>query len=278
MKIYKLCYNNTPIYTIMDFVDSKSNYTCTLCLKEFKRESSLKKHYAICDVVCQTKAERKRTMQQDDENIAREISFDDLVAIVQNLVQKNAQLEKKVAGLEKWVNTKKKRIVIEEWLDKNVKSVIVWSKFIATHIRATEDQWNDFVSGDIKMVEMIQSILKVCFMNSDDSTRPIQAFNHKTNEIYVYSINKEKESGFGWQKMTPDEFCRVLMYIQKKIMERFVQWHAENASCPSKQMAKINSGLSDIPTDTESSAFPRLLSTVYNCVKREFKTVVEFDI
>ena len=275
----------------MDFTNystTSSKYKCQLCQQEFVRQTDLKHHSAVCDIMQQTKSERKRSLVRDEEteqDVSRAMPWDQMTAVVRELALKNARLEKKVAGLEKWVNTKKKRINVEEWLTKHVAPDQSWSKYIAAKICMTDDQWDDFATGDTKIFETIQRILQNSLTatsndeDEDEQNKPIQAFDHKNNEVYVYALTKEKE--LVWRKMTGDEFCRVLKFIQKKIMEKFIQWKTacDNSIVDSsKQLNKIMCGIAEIPTDNESPMYPKLLHTMYQSVKREFKSVVEFEL
>jgi len=265
---------------ITNSLTSNSKYKCQLCHEEFVKRSDFKLHHAVCEIKQQTKSERKSSLVRDNEKEQeRSMTWDQMIAIVQELALKNARLEKKIIGLEKWVDTKKKRINIEDWLKKNIITNQSWLKYIAAKICMTDDQWDDFASGDIKTFETIQRILQNSLTSNNDddkANKPIQAFDHKKNEVYVYALTKEKE--LAWRKMTGDEFCRVLKFIQRKIVEKFTKWTESRYNESSKRKNKIMCGLSEIPTDNESPMYPKLLNIMYQSVKREFKSVVEFEL
>ena len=259
---------------------------CNLCFQQFSNQSELKIHSPVCSILHQTKHERKRAIAKDEEesqDITRNISFAKLVEVVRELAAKNDRLEKKVAGLERWVNTKKKRVNIEEWLTKHVVPVQSWSPWAKAHFKFTDDNLDDFVSGDVTPVKLVESILMcgLCNNNDDDSdngikTMPIQAFAHKINEVYIYTKNKDKE--LVWRRFdAATDFRRLLMHIEKLISSKTLTWTNEN-TIEQKQMNLIVRHLAELPTNSNHTAFTRLMSMTYQWVKQEFKSVVEIEI
>lgn len=253
---------------------------CNLCFQQFATQSALKAHSPLCDLASQTKRERKRAVAKDEEeeqDKTLNLPYKELVFLVRELAAKNDKLEKKVAGLEKWVNTKKKRVNIEEWLTKHVVPPQSWSPWAKAHFEFTDDELDDFVNGgDISSVKLVENILKQGLRNSDYEAMPIQAFAHKLNELYIYTKNKEKE--LVWRRLDAMDFKRLLMHIQKLISNRVMAWINESNNLEQKQMNKIVQHLAEIPSDANHAAFSRLMSMTYQCVKQEFRSVIEIEI
>jgi len=273
---------------------------CHLCFQDFSRQCDLKNHTAVCNIIYENKRERKRGMvrdKEDGEDITKNITTSQLKLIVRGLCAKITELEKKTNSLEKWVNTKKKRIRPEDWLDKQSPPAQPWATWMVKNIRITDEQWDDFINKNIETVELIQDILRralFCSHNNDadeiddtDETEGDQASDEKRinpicgfdkqNELYIYV--KNKESKLVWRKMEPVDFRRLLMCVQKAICSKYKNWSDGNVKkISSKQLTHIMRGLSEIPTDESSHAYSKILGTVYKLVKQEFKSVIEFEI
>jgi hypothetical protein len=252
---------------------------CNLCFQQFATQSALKAHSPLCNLAYQTKRERKRAIIKDEEEEQDEtlnIPYKELVFLVRELAAKNDKLEKKVAGLEKWVNTKKKRVNVEEWLTKHVVPAQSWSPWAKAHFEFNDDDLDDFVTGNVFPVTLVENILTQGLNNGDYEAMPIQAFAHKLNELYIYTKNKEKE--LVWRRLDATDFKRLLMHIQKLISNRVMGWINDTNNLEQKQMNKIVQHLAEIPSDANHAAFSRFMRMTYQCVKQEFRSVIEIEI
>jgi len=250
---------------------------CNLCFQHFSNQTELKNHSAACSIMSLDKRERKRAIAKDEEeadDITRNISFANLVDLVRELATRNDKLEKKVASLEKWVNTKKKRVNIEEWLTKHVIPIQSWSPWATSHFRFTDDQLDDFVSNNVSAVRLVEAIL-IEGLDSDLTTMPIQGFSHKVNELHIYTKNQDKE--LVWRRLDATDFKKLLIFIQRMICNKVTTWMNETR-IEQKQMNQIMQHFAEIPSDQTHAAFGRFMSMMYQRVKQEFKSVVEFEI
>lgn len=275
-----------------------TGHQCMLCFQEFSQKKDLKAHEPICGLMYESKQERKRGIRRDEEHendITCKTTLTELICIVRTLARKNSELEKKVAGLEKWVNTKKKRIKPEDWLSKQILPHKSWGQWIIKRIRVSDEQWEDFINKDLSSLELVQAILSNGLnkgkpeyeaVNEEDEEEdneegkekhkaiPICAFD-KPNEIYIYARNKEKEGV--WRKMEQAEFCKLLAFIQKSICGKYIAWSKEN-KMDSKTTNQVMQSLSEIPSDESSAGYLKVFGTMYQCVKQEFKSLIEFEI
>ena len=151
---------------------------CSICDKKYTRKSSLEKHKILCDFQNRSKRE-KEIINEETNDIP---TYIELVKIVQELALKNEKLQEKMEKVEKWIEYKKKKINIVDWLNNNR---IPNKSF---------DEWIININVDITDIEYLmentifQTIHKVWDkeFNSEDIL-PISCFAQKQN-IFMFII------------------------------------------------------------------------------------------
>ena len=138
--------------------------------------------------------------------------------LVLELIKKNEKLEKDIIELQRWVNTKKKKIILIDWLNENIKSHLIFSEFIK-NIKINDYELNIIFESNIidGVVEIINNYLQRCELY------PIKAFEQKDNTLYIYTEQ-------GWKLLTNDDYIIIISNLYKSIMTAFKGWQDKNES------------------------------------------------
>lgn len=228
-----------------------SNLVCKNCSKVYLRESAFQKHKLVCI---------KSAVDIDNLN---------LKDLVLELVKKNQKLENDILELQRWVNTKKKKIVIVDWLNENIKPNFIFSEFIQ-NIKIDQYELDIIFENNIidGIVEIINNYLQRC------EVYPIKAFEQKDNTLYVYTQT-------GWKLLTNDDYVTIISNIYKKIMTAFKCWQDKNESRLYtsefsekyvKYVKKIMGG--DIPIERQRAKIHR---NIYKSIKLDLNNTIEYE-
>ena len=227
------------------------NLVCKNCSKVYQRDSAFQKHKLVCV---------KNTNDIENLNIKE---------IVLELIKKNQKLENDILELQRWVNTKKKKIIIIDWLNENVKPDFIFSEFIE-NINIEDYELDIIFESNIidGIVEIINNYLERC------DIYPVKAFEQKDNTLYIYTEN-------GWKILTNDNYLIIISNIYKNIMSAFKKWQDKNESRLYtnefsekyvKYVKKIMGG--DISIERQRSKIHRNL---YKAIKLDLNTTIEYE-
>jgi hypothetical protein len=248
-----------------------TNYCCILCEKKYTRKSSYDKHVVLCDFLFSSKREKQITNQETEDMP----SYHQLVNIVQELTIKYSQMENKLAAMQKWVEKKKKKINVIQWLNNNSEPTSQAFEEWIKNINIQENHFEYLMKNNI--VETVQCILEEYITNSN-SNIPIKCFSQKTNCFYIYENNNE------WRQMIFEDYTKLLNIIQRKLLITLTDWREKN-----KDEIEKNDGLSilynktiiklmnmniGIVHDTTSN---KIKINLYNYLKMDLKNLIEYD-
>jgi len=147
------------------------------------------------------------------------LSIEKLSQIVIELIKTNNKLRKDVKELKRWVQVKKKKIVVVDWLNENLKPNMDYKKFISELFLTRKHLEYIFKTN---YVEGIQEILQNHISNYEDNNIPFKSFDQKDDTIYVYNTNQK------WELLSPTDFNMVVSTISKGILSEFKKWQDEN--------------------------------------------------
>ena len=224
---------------------------CKNCSKTYQRENAFKKHKLTC------------IKSIDDLNNLN------LKQLMIELIKKNEKLENDIIELQRWVTTKKKKIIIIDWLNNNLKSDLIFSDFLK-NIKIEQYELeiifeNNIIDG---VVEIINNYLQRYEIS------PIKAFEQKDNTLYIFTEN-------GWKVLTNDEYVSTISNIYKSIMTAFKYWQDKNekylytndfSEKYVKYVKKIMGG--DISIDRQRAKIHRNL---YKSIKLDLHNITEYE-
>ncbi len=196
---------------------SSAAFKCPACQRKYKRQNYYDRHVLLCKLLDQVKKTKKERDQQDEER-ADTPTLRDLYIVVMELATKYTHLEEKMNEMAKWVNTKKQKLKITDWLNSNYKEAVTYTDWLATitFTRANlEFIFNaDYITG---MGLTLQHLY-----NAMTTTPFMHAFTAKENGLYIYNPVEQ------WHVMSEKEFLQLMHLLDKKSMTEFVKWQTEN--------------------------------------------------
>ena len=241
---------------------------CPYCTKEYSRKSSLDKHVLLCDFLQKSKKEKELDIQET-ENLP---SYKELVMIVQELAVKNKKLEEKMVHLEKWVETKKKKINVKQWLNQNVNPSSSFTEW-CQQIQVTQHHLHYLFESTIhETVNRIMSDYK----REQQSIIPVYAFDQKNNVFYICAENRE------WTEMTNANFSSMLIKMQQRLLQEMDKWRTQNI-----QQINANEKLGDLYNKTimklmninsaQDGTMTKIKTNFYQSLKVDLKNLIEYE-
>lgn len=253
-----------------EFVDNAHKYTCLLCHKQYTRKLSLDKHKILCEFKLKTKTEHKI----EEEELGDMPNHEQLVKIVHQLAFKYAQMEEKLENMQKWVDRKKKKINVVEWLNKNIKPTVAFLEWISTFIDIQKNHFEYLMENNL--FQTIQFAFEYNLSKEDDEfIYPIKCFSQKNNVFYIYENDT-------WKQMETTEMAKFLKKIQNKFLEELTSWKKENqdkiddSDKVSESFNKAIIKLMNI-SFTQDATMSRMKNGLYNYLKMDLKSLIEYD-
>ena len=252
---------------------------CVHCGKIYKTKANLNKHIVLCDLIYSSKVTRNNDYEVPSQRRMYEILME--------LGQKYNRLEEKVNEINKLVIKKKKQINVVEWLNKNIVPNIYFEKIYEKIIILNEDI--QFLLHN-SFNDTLNNIFTRTIYNMNENETPIIAFIQKSNTIYIYdkveintsSNQVQVNTEYNWIEMPKESLIKFLNRIQTKISKAFQEWKKQNyqeiknndifAILTDKTMIKIMS-----PLFKEDQTLNKVKSMMYNNMKTEIKTLIEYD-
>ena len=251
-----------------------NKYCCSLCKKAYTRKSSLDKHKILCDFKSKTKQEH----QVDEEELGDTPTHEQLVKIVQELTFKYVKMEEKMEHLQKWVNQKKQKIKVIDWLNEHVSSTIGFKEWI-TLVQVLPDHALSLFENNI--FQTVQVIIEYNFTQNADFVYPIKCFSQKTNIFYV--CEKTPENKCVWEQVPTDAILVFFKKIQSKLIGELTKWKLANKAQIdgndklSDQFNKAVIKLMSVNFTTQDVGASRLRNSLYTFLKTDLKNLIEYD-
>lgn len=228
-------------------------FKCLTCEKEYMREPQYTKHKITC-------------FNLNDEIELENVSLKEIVV---ELIKQNKKMEKDINELKRWVQTKKRKIVIIDWLNKNYKLDIDFNKFIS-EIKITEKELEIVFNSNI--VDGIQEIFENHIKNYKEI--PLKSFEQKNDIIYIFNDDK-------WELLLNNDYNEIISNIYKEILTEFKKWQDKNqekiytenfSEIYLKNVKKIMGG--DIPIEKQKS---KIHKNLYKLLKVDLQNTIEYE-
>ena len=193
---------------------SSKSYKCRFCSKTYKRHSCFKTHILVCEEI-----HKSKYLQEKEEEWEKDIpTMKDMYRLLQVFIQKNVELEHKVNELTKYVETKKKRINIIDWLNENVMLEKDYDTWISELNVTQEELEYVFTNGIVSGMSHILVSNLPCDTNH---THPIKCFTQKPHTFYCYKENS-------WKVMTTRDLDILFTKLDQRIFKQFIVWKDNN--------------------------------------------------
>ena len=253
---------------------SGTKYCCQVCKKTYTRKTSLDKHKILCDFKTKTKLEH----QVEEEELGDVPTHEQLVKIVQELTFKYVKLEEKMEHLQKWVNQKKQKIKVIDWLNEHIDATIGFKEWITTVQVLPEDALSLF---DNNIFQTFQLIIENNLKETNEFIYPIKCFSQKTNIFYV--CEKTVDNKCIWEQSTTDSVLLLFKKIQCKIIAELTKWKVTNKAQIdgndklSDQFNKAVIKLMSVNFTTHDVNASRIRNGLYTFLKTDLKNLIEYE-
>jgi uncharacterized protein YeeX (DUF496 family) len=235
--------------------------TCPHCAREYKRKGCYDKHVTMCKILA--------TKKSDNEDNPNNISLKEIYTLVSELAFRQKKMEEQITELTKWVDTKRKKVSIIDWLNENIKCNIDYNKWKKS-IKVNRNHLEKIFQDDY--IEGICSIIKKNLPPEDD-TICIKAFDKKENILFIYTDHE-------WKILSQENFETLIGLLDKLVMKEFVNWQDEIKS-------KSKNDYFDLFTENVQKVMgshfkrDRILSTVkkeiYIYLKIELRNIIQLE-
>ena len=229
-----------------------SKYKCGFCGRDYQRKVYFSRHIAICELMCKSVKELRLENQELDDTPSLRALYD----VVLEMASKMSSMEQKMKEMSKWIDSKKRKINIVDWLNLNYKSADMLSienfiMNIKVEYRHLDYLFKQDYNSTILFV--LQEILPL-----NHELNPIKAFTHKPNVLFAYMADGQVQetdspsalqargvggvdglrSGQGadggnprgWMIMSDEHFKQMINVIMKQLLDEFIIWQKANTS------------------------------------------------
>jgi hypothetical protein len=248
---------------------TKIYHMCPHCGRQYQKKGYYNRHIITCELLSKSVRERNK----DIEDINETPSLHDVYLMVLELGKQYSSIEKKLDNVNKYIESKKKRLNIIDWLNTD-------------HILDTDYHvWKNSIEIDQKHLELVLKygyveglfyIIQDVMPLQEEKTLPIRAFDQKQNTFFIYEEEKRQ-----WKIMTVDIFEEFTSGFSKKIIKEFKKWQDKY----SKEMEKdkfiplftenvkkvMGGGMSEEKINSQ------IRGKMYQYLKENLKNIVQFE-
>ena len=215
--------------------------SCIFCNKPYKTKEKMHKHMVLCETM--HRARNRKLLIEDDETLFVP-SQKQMYQIILDLALKCNKMEEELQEMKKWVDKKKKKINVLDWLNSNV-SVGMTFDTLLDHIDVIDKDVdflirNTFYDTLNRIFE--RTLFKEREINIQTQTKhdgkgngyPLFAFTHKQNALYAFVDTGDTEnanvcSGKKWVELQRDTLVCFLNGLHMKIVRKLMEWKKKNA-------------------------------------------------
>ena len=280
-----------------------TEYVCRFCGKMYIRKKAYMQHILMCEI------SKKTGMAGEDKasNSDHVPSNKELYEIIINLNNKYERLQEDYDVLKRFVDSRRRKIDILEWLNKNCilgKGNDFESVFI--NMRLGEEDLNnvfenDYVNGISNIIGAIVSSINTDKDREDrdkdtDNGSCLRAFTHREGIFYIYARNNVLKNDcieddcidddciddyFKWQIMENSDFDRLIKSIDSKLLIAFKEWHLKTeiimdedkfSELYIKNLKKVMGGNFKM-----CEKISKVKNRVFKTIKSDMKNIIIYD-
>jgi hypothetical protein len=251
---------------------NNNNY-CLHCGKKYTRKSSYEKHIIVCDIIYK----KKREIIIEEEETNDLPSHKQLYQIIQELAFKYDKLNEKMEHMQKWINNKKKKINICEWLKENIKPSNNFDfdhlidKIVVNQTHNNELLENNFMQS---ITLIFQEYFNEISQNKQNNFQPIYCFTEKNNIFYIFKNDE-------WREIQKEELIQFLNLIQKRMLNELMNWkniNSDKINSSDKWAEIYNKALIKLMVSfRDNNILGRVKTILYNILKKDLKNITEYE-
>ena len=260
---------------------NKINQSCLCCIycgKSYKSKKNIDKHLVLCETIFKCRNNRGTYPEDDELELP---SQKHMYKIILDLTEKYNKLEEKMEQMTKWIDKKKKKINVMEWLNTNTHPAFTFDDF-NDKIRVSNNETERMISNGFQ--DSIHEILsRNIFHYTDSETRnfPIICFEQKTNYIYVYNKNADSSEPL-WMELEREKLVCLMNKIHKVLTKSLLDWkhtHTTNNTFSDQKADTYNKTLVKLMdvNFNQDSTFNKMKSIIYGITKIDLKSMIEYE-
>ena len=251
-----------------------NKFCCAVCNKQYTRKSSLDKHIILCDFKMKTRREH----QIETEELGDVPTHFQLVKIVQELALKMIKMEERIEQMQKWVEKKKRKLNVVMWLNNNVNPTIGFLEWVNTCLVVNQEHFENLMENTI--FNTIQKIFEDNLSEKTDFVYPISCFSQKPGVFYI--CDKKEDYTVEWRQLVLTDMVLILKIVQNAMIKELTKWKADNQhkfDDNNKISILFNKAVIKLMnmSFSQDSNLSRIKNELYNYLKTDLKSVVEFD-
>jgi hypothetical protein len=253
---------------------------CVYCGKSYKTRLNLDKHLVLCETIHRSKNTKIKPNQHVVELEDSELpSQRQMYNIILELTLKCNKLEEKLEQMTKWVEKKKKKINIIEWLNTNINPEFIFDELI--NRLSLNDSDIDLLLTNGFNEAFCQFASRNIFEKKEQLKFPLFCLDQKTNCIYVY--NKQNSVGEPlWYELEKDKLIYFMNKIHMMIAKGLTDWKKNL-----EKEKRFNEGHMDLYNKTlikvmdidfkKESTLNKIKNIIYEAMKTDMKGLIEYD-
>ena len=256
-------------------------HSCGLCNKSYTRKTSYDRHIILCEILHQSKREKKCKGQE----LSDIPSHTQLFLIVQELALKNQILETKMIEMQKWVENKKKKLNVLLWLNTNITPSVTYTEWV-NGLNVTQDDLQYLIEQNI--ADTLAGIIRKNLQQEDGKSHPLFCFVQKSNVFYIYDNigteqKQKQEQEKEWKPLTTEIFIKLLNKIHFKMVRELCIWRDKNREAIREidsvglLFCKTNTKLMGVNFAPESLLVSKVRTSIYNYAKTDLKNMIEYE-
>jgi len=256
---------------------SSCKHSCKYCGKEYTRKTAHSRHVILCEIFYKNNTQTRREKDCEEEESTSIPSTKQLYNIIQELAMRYQTMEQKMNDMQKWVEKKKRKLNVIQWLNTTQEPNINIQNWIQS-IQVNEDHVEILIEHN--MAKTISAILNKKLVAAQDKTyiHPLYTVTQKANLFYCYVSEEEK-----WKHFSTEDFITMLKKIHGKILTALCDWRDKNIDrinqsdkmqiLYNKTMIKLMSA----NFTQESQILSKIKGEIYNYLKADLTNRIEYD-
>ena len=272
-------------------MSNDSKFKCLYCKKGYKNKTNLNKHLVLCELIHTSKSKKRLLIEEEqDENLP---SQKQMYQMLLELAFKYNQLEEKMDLAMKWIDKKKKKINILDWLQTNLVPNYIFDN-LSLQIEVTKLDI-EFLFNNSFIDTLNELFLRVlynqeCSEWSEQSNQevrqpilvPLFAFVQKANTIYIYN-SVDSFNNFGWIELSREKLVYFLNKIHFKFVKALNEWKKQNQKLideSERALDLYNKTLSKLMgvEFKQENILSKIRSNLYNKMKTDMKSLIEYEL
>jgi hypothetical protein len=252
------------------------NYFCYCCGKSYKKRETLNRHIILCELIDKAKSKNNSSSSNEESEIDELPSQKQMYKMIVELSLKYKILEEKMERAQIWIDKKKKKINVVDWLNDNIIPEYNFIELSENKIQV-EDEDIEFLLQNTFIDTFLQVLIKqMGVFKINDNNSPIKSFIQNHNKIYI--LNEDKR----FEELSREKLVVFCKKIHFKIVKELTEWKKRKGDsvdeCEKMSIKYNNAILKVMGVDFKQEAtIGKYKTLLFNRFKLDMKSIVEYE-